>query len=165
MKKLACVAFLIAFPLLAQSDKANKTKGDHTQTIEGCVVRDGADFYLRPLSGSSNLIHLSATNQDLASSVDRRVRVHGTEQPPTNGQQAGTQPVTPVEKQPPPSTVPSGTPDPNVQVTQLPQSAQAGEGTPGFRGNQSVRELYVSSLEPIAGSCKPSADKPKPDKP
>ena len=159
MKKLVFAFLLIALPAITQSDKPDKTN-DHAKVMEGCVVRDGSDYYLRPLSGSGNLIHLSAAaNQDFASLVGRRVRVHGSEQGPNASQAAEeTQPVTPVEKQPPPSTVPSGTPDPNVQVTQLPQSAQAGQGTEGFRGNARARELFVSSLEPLAGSCKSSPD-------
>jgi hypothetical protein len=165
MKKLVCAVLLIAFPALAQNDKPNKTQGDHVKSIVGCVVRDGSDIYLRPLSGSSDLVHLSASNLDLASFVGQRVRAQGSEQAPINGSQpSGTQPATQVEKQPPPSTVPSGTPDPNVQVTQLPQSAQAGDGTEGFRGSAPVRELYVSSIEPLAGSCKPSIDKPSRNK-
>jgi hypothetical protein len=160
MKKLACVLLLISFPLIAQSNKPNKTKGDQVKTIEGCLMRDGGDFYLQPSPANGDQVHLSAANQDLASLVGRRVRVHGSEQPPKAAQQAaaGAQPVTPVEKQPPPSTVPSGTPDPNVQVTQLPQSAQAGEGTQGFRGNPPAHQLYVSSIEAVAGKCKPSSN-------
>src|SRR5436305_14051879 len=127
MKKLAVITLL--FCIAAAAHAADKSQANQ-KTVEGCLLRGGPDFLLRPLSGGS-LIHLSATSGDLAAHLGHRLRVHGSDQPA--GKNAPTmaahQPVTPVEKQPAPSTVPSGTPDPNVSVTQLPQSAQAGGGT------------------------------------
>jgi hypothetical protein len=156
MRKLALFVLLFSVGVIAQT-----TPPEHSEkTVEGCLLREGPDLFLRPLSGNSQLIHLSAAkDQDLLKQVGKRVRVHGTDQRPQTAPNtsAAAQPVTPVEKQPAPSTLPSGTPDPNVPVTQLPQSAQAGEGTEGFRGNAPARELYVSSFEPLAGSCKPAA--------
>lgn len=156
MKKLAVVALLFCVPAVAQS--AGKPKSNE-KTVEGCLLREGPDFLLRPVAGGA-LIHLSAnSSDDLAAHLGQRLRVHGSEQAAGKNapNTAANQPVTPVEKQPAPSTLPSGTPDPSVPVTQLPQSAQAGEGTEGFRGTAPAPELYVSSFEPVAGSCKPAA--------
>src|SRR5437868_2943959 len=154
MRKLALLFALFCIGAAAQN---SPSRNSSDKTLEGCLLRQGPDLFLRPLSGNTALVHLSATSADeLASHAGQRLRVHGSEQPPAKTPTASaTQPVTPVEKQPAPSTLPSGTPDPNVPVTQLPQSAQAGEGTAGFRGNAPNRELYVSSFEPLAGSCKP----------
>ena len=167
MKMLALVAALASLGALAQSSQPEESKSQSsTKTLEGCLLREGPDFFLQSTGGNSTLVHLSTTaSQELSQFVGQRVRVSGSDQPlsakppATSG---ANQPVTPVEKQPPPSTVPSGTPDPKVPVTQLPQSAQAGEGTEGFRGNATNRELYVSSVEAIASSCKPAATRKKP---
>lgn len=162
MKMLALAAFLVCTVAIAQSSQPqNSSKSqDSSKVVEGCLLREGPDFFLQPTSGDSGLFHLSAPEgEDLIQHVGQRVRVRGSDQPSGKAPNtsAANQPVTPVEKQPAPSTVPSGTPDPNVPVTQLPQSAQAGEGTEGFRGNVTNRELYVSSVESISGSCKPAA--------
>lgn len=156
MKKLGFVLLLLVIPPIAPAVAQKSTpKGGAAQSVEGCLLREGADFSLRPLSGGS-LVHLIApSDQDLSRYVGQRLRVAGTEKTP--GADASAKSAVPVEKEPAPSTMPSGTPDPKVSVTQLPQSAQAGEGTQGFRGNPANRELYVKSLEQVPGACKPPA--------
>src|SRR5947209_7862744 len=100
MKKLAVITLL--FCIAAAAHAADKSQASQ-KTVEGCLLREGPDFLLRPLSGGS-LIHLS-TSTDLAAHLGQRVRVHGSDQPA--GKNAPTlaakQPVTPVEKQPAPS--------------------------------------------------------------
>ncbi len=161
MGKLALIAVLLGVAAVAQTADTQKSSD---KKLEGCLLREGPDFFLRPMSGGdTELIHLTlAADQDLTSLVGKRLRVRGSDHAPAANSpaNAAAQPATPVEKQPAPSTVPSGTPDPNVPVTQLPQSAQAGDGTEGFRGSAPAREFYVSSFEPVSGSC-PAAQKPQ----
>lgn len=156
MSKLAFLLILLAVPGILQSSSAQKSRS--LQAIDGCLVREAGDYFLQPLSENAGVIHLVADPAvDLSAYVGQRLRVRGTEQPSPASETTPTAPNRPIEKQPPPSTLPStlpsGTPDPNVPVTQLPQSAQAGEGTEGFRGNAPNRELHVSSVEVISGRC------------
>src|SRR3954462_7830170 len=109
MKKLAVIALLSCMPAIAQTAGAPKS---NQKTVEGCLLREGPDFLLRPISGG-DLIHLSTASADeLAAHLGQRVGFHGSDQPAEKNapNPAANQPVTPVEKQPAPSTLPSGTP-------------------------------------------------------
>lgn len=156
MKKLL-VMLLFTGVALAQGPSETKS----VTVVEGCLKQDGGDFLLVASGGGTTHL-LTANTKELAAHVGQRLRVRGTEEtrPAAASQQAvvnGTQPPTPVEKEPVPGTQPSGTPDPKVSVTQLPQSAQAGDGTEGFRGNPANRELRVDHIEMLGGSCKAAA--------
>jgi hypothetical protein len=105
-------------------------------------LRQSGDFLLQD---SANLrTYLLPVNDAAANalyvSVGRHVRLRASETSAAVSSGAAPQ-------------QPSGTPDPAVPVTQLPQSAQAGDGTEGFRGNAPNHTVYVMRVEAVLRPC------------
>lgn len=131
------------------------------QAVEGCLAKEGSDFFLIPAHGSPIALQASS-GQDLSAHAGHKVKLHGTESslsPSSNAGMSGTGGTAGAASSTTTTTTSSGAQSSTRSGISEPAgasgSSQAGamSGTGNDLHRLATREMTVSKLDHIASTC------------